>query len=81
MKKNLRRLIPLFVACTVLFGGCTSPQKAEKQLILDLKSAASLLQFSGETMAARYRMHVSAINASLLSAQTGMTEENFQKQV
>ena len=81
MKKNLRRLIPLFVACTVLFGGCTSPQKAEKQLILDLKSAASLLQFSGETMAARYRMHVSANNASLLSAQTVMTEENFQKQV
>lgn len=81
MKKNLRRLIPLLLVCTVLFGGCTSPQKAEKQLTLDLKSAAFLLQLSGQTMVARYRMNLSENSVSLLSSQTVMTEESFQKQV
>lgn len=81
MRKNLRRLIPLFVACTIVLGGCTSPQKAKKQLILDLKSIAFLLQLSGETTAAQYHMHISENEASLLSAQTSMGEENFQKQV
>lgn len=81
MKKNPRRLIPLLLACAFLLGGCTSPGKAEKQLTLDLKSAAYLLQFSSEITIAQYHMNLSKNSASLLSAQTVMGEQGFQEQV
>lgn len=83
MKISLRRLVPLLsviTVCALAMGGCSS-KEAEQQLSLDLKSAAYLLQYTGQAAAAQYRLRETENLAAALRARTDLSESAFQEQV